>query len=129
MAAYMYDHLCFVLFLLLSDRYYEKKPTKFFITELPVSKVTAPTDKKAAPSLHPCPKVTHAPKPSLSAGDLKSLLLNHNDHYCCRMAEHMPGSMFTQCPGDGLWYVIHPDFRMEPGMRGMEPGKKGVEPW
>ena len=113
-------------------RFCDKKTTKGCMTEVPVSKVTAPADKQVGPSLYPCIKPvpsTIAPKPSLSAGELKSLHLNHNDHYCRRMPEHMPGSMFTQCPGDGLWYVIHPDFRMEPGMRGADLGKKGVQPW
>ena len=31
----------------------------------------------------------------------------------------LPGSIFSQCPEPGGWYVVHPDWRLEPGIKGM----------
>lgn len=34
-------------------------------------------------------------------------------------AEPLPGSIFSQCPEPGGWYVVHPDWRLEPGIKGV----------
>ena len=66
------------------------------------------------------------PCPFSADHEHKSLLLNHNDYFTARQQGNTHGftnSMFTKCPREGMWFVIHPDFRMEPGrMRGVGPG-------
>jgi len=31
----------------------------------------------------------------------------------------LPGSIFSQCPEPGGWFVVHPDWRLEPGIKGV----------
>ena len=52
-----------------------------------------------------------------SGQELKSLLLNHSDYFGQRQMEGASGAMFSKCPQEGTWFVVHPDFRREPGMR------------
>lgn len=57
------------------------------------------------------------PLPFSSPYELKSLPLNHSDHFVNRRVEPVTNALFAPCPQAGMWFVVHPDFRREPGMR------------
>ncbi len=102
--------------------YLEKNPAiyfKLFTPSYPPPRMMSSSTKRpyrsTPPKLHPSSPLVKVPLPFSSSQTLASVLLKH-DHQ--KKLETMPGPLFSECPQRGSWFVVHPDFRREPGMRG-----------